>query len=99
MIAAERMADPVVGHEDAAQARMPGERDAIEVVHLPLVPVRRRIERRDARDRYAVFDLDLESRARVVAKTVEEVDDVEAGLSLWRVVREEIHEKVVPIVA
>src|SRR5260370_17812091 len=39
VIAAQRMPDPVVGHENSRQLGMPVEDDAEEVVRLALVPV------------------------------------------------------------
>src|SRR4051812_6468045 len=42
VVLAERMADPVLGQQDAAQVGVAREPDAAEVVHLALVPVRGR---------------------------------------------------------
>src|SRR5258707_2457612 len=39
VIAAQRMPDPVVGHEDSRELGMPVEDDAEQVVRLALVPV------------------------------------------------------------
>ena len=41
VILAQRMADPILGAEDAPQVGMAGEVDARQVVHLALVPVGR----------------------------------------------------------
>ena len=56
VVLAQRVPCPVVLHDDAAQIRVPLDRDAHQVVGLALVPVRGRPDADDARDRLAVVD-------------------------------------------
>src|SRR3990170_5654320 len=44
MVLAQRVSDPVVGHQNPAQVGMAAEGDAEHVIHLPLVPVGGRVD-------------------------------------------------------
>src|SRR6267142_3869536 len=78
-ILAQRPADPVLGQQDAREARVARERDAVEVEGLALVPVRRGPHaghRGHARMLARQEDLDVE--ARVARQREQAVDDLEA---------------------
>src|ERR1051325_2521172 len=73
------MAVPVLRQEYAARIRVALERDAEEVVSLPLHPVRRGPYGRDALDPF-VARARLQSHALVLRSRVEVVDDLEGLL-------------------
>ena len=80
-VLAQRMPLEAVVGEDAAQVRMAGEQDAVEVVGFALEPVRRR-EHRDRRGhRRRLVGLHLHADATVTGGRQQMVDDVEALLA------------------
>ena len=76
VVLAERVADPVLGAEDAHQVRVAVVDDAEQVVALPLVPVGRAVERREAGDVrvVAVFEFDVERDRDPVCVAVDVID-------------------------
>src|SRR5215210_4109390 len=70
---AQRVALPVVGHQDPAQVRVAREADAHHVPRLSLVPVGGRPDRDDALDRLAVVEPDLDAHTRSAVAQREQV--------------------------
>jgi len=82
-----RMTDPVVGHLDPGECRVPVEDDAEEVVRLALVPVGGRVHAHHRRDvRVCVRAHHLEPDPAVVRHRQQVVDGVELAVLVVRVV-------------
>src|SRR5579884_643372 len=98
VVLAERVADPIGGHQDAREIRVTGEADAEEVVDLALIPVRRGPDRGDGGDlrvgRVLVADADLQPDGGAGGERHQVVDHVEAGLALRPVHRRDLREEV-----
>src|SRR4029453_10972413 len=78
-VLAERVALPVLGHEDADEVVVALEADAQHVPRLALEPVGGRPDREDARDRLVVVEPDLDADAdRILVDAKEVVRDREA---------------------
>ncbi len=77
--------ETVVG-EDAAQIRMPGEQDAVEIVGLALEPLSAGKHRGGGRHRRVLVGCDADADALILARRQQVVDDVEAARAR-RVVR------------
>lgn len=77
-VLAQRVAlEAVVGH-DAAEVGVAGEEDAVQVIHLALVPVGAVVEAGDAGDGRGLIGVGLDADAGVVADGEHVVDDLEA---------------------
>lgn len=69
--------------EDPPEIRVPDKEDAIEVVNLPLIPVRGPVHCRRARHRCDFIRVRLDPNARIVPDAKKVVDDLEALASCW----------------
>src|SRR5262249_21959134 len=80
VVFAERIAVPVVRHQDAAEVRMGVEGDAEQVVHLALGPVRVGKEGRDRGDRLVLADTHPQEDPPGPAKRAKGVKEVQRVL-------------------
>src|SRR5579875_2962631 len=80
-ILAQRVALEAVVGEDTAQIRMAGEQDPVEIIGLPLVPVRAAIDLDDGGHGRRLVRLDLHAYALIETRRKEVIDDVETLLA------------------
>ena len=74
----QRVALPLVRHQDPAHVRVPGEFDAEHVEHFALQPVGRQVDAGGGGGLEAVGDAGLDADALVAGKAVKDVDQFEA---------------------
>src|ERR1700687_203561 len=90
----QRVAFPVLGHQQPARIRVTIEGDAEEVPHLTLQPVGRRPETAEGREASVrAMQLDLHTQPQPMRDGDEEVDELEAGLTRPEIDGREVGEK------